>query len=293
MTADHFRALLLAAVAAFPVVPDPGRQQEQKHVALLVHGFNNKWAEEAKLYQAVCDGLFSGPGSMGVGIWFDWPSKGTALGYLPDRADARECAPDLADILDGFYDWLLVKERDASNNPDDPAAACQAKTSVIAHSMGNYLVQKAMYQLWQRRHQPLTVSLVNQMLMVAADVDNDLFKSGEAVHDTDGDGIANLTYRVTALYSGLDAVLGVSAGLKHFGKRRLGRTGLDRTCPVPDNVWDVDCTPLWPGGASYPDAWRVHSLYFYEQKTIDLMRHVLSGVDRGILVARGVAPDPV
>ena len=37
---------------------------------------------------------------------------------------------------------------------------------------------------------------------------------------SDGDAIANLTYRVTALYTGLDTVLGMSAGLKHFGKRQ-------------------------------------------------------------------------
>ena len=59
---------------------------------------------------------------------------------------------------------------------------------------------------------------------------------------SDGDAIANLTYRVTALYTGLDTVLGMSAGLKHFGKRRLGRSGLDRSYPIPDNVWDIDCT---------------------------------------------------
>ena len=57
---------------------------------------------------------------------------------------------------------------------------------------------------------------------LAADVDNDLFRAGESYGANDGEGIANLTYRVTALYTGRDAVLGTSAGLKHFGKRRLG-----------------------------------------------------------------------
>ena len=76
---------------------------------------------------------------------------------------------------------------------------CRAKISIIAHSMGNYLLQKAMHQVWTRKNQPLLVSLVNQLIMVAADVDNDLFSGGETVDRTDGDGIANLTYRVTAL----------------------------------------------------------------------------------------------
>src|SRR5262249_8679941 len=126
------------------------------------------------------------------------------------------------------------------------------------------------------------VSLVNQLLMVAADVDNDIFGSGEEVARTDGDAIANLTYRVTALYSGLDNVLGASAGLKHFGKRRLGRSGLDRTTPLPDNVWAFDCSRYFK--ASQSD---IHSAYFETPKVIDLMRAVLRGVDRTVIAGSG------
>jgi Alpha/beta hydrolase of unknown function (DUF900) len=91
--------------------------------------------------------------------------------------------------------------------------------------MGNYLLQKAMAAAWTRKNQPLLVTLVNQLLMVAADVDNSLFDTGAPDND-DGAAMANLTYRVTALYSGRDAVLGASAELKHFGARRLARSGL-------------------------------------------------------------------
>ncbi|MDQ6663672.1 MAG: hypothetical protein M3Z23_04710, partial [Acidobacteriota bacterium] len=138
---------------------------------------------------------------------------------------------------------------------------------------------------WTRKYQPLLVSLINQLLMVAADVDNDLFKSGEAVDKSDGDAIANLTYRVTALYTGRDPVLGLSAGLKHFGKRRLGRSGLDLTVPLPDNVWEVDCSSLIP-----PNSENVHSAYFESAGTLELMRQVLRGVDRGVLASEGLAP---
>jgi hypothetical protein len=58
--------------------------------------------------------------------------------------------------------------------------------------------------------------------MVAVDVDNDIFDSGEQIGDGDGEGMANLSYRVTVFCSGRDPVLGVSAGLKHIFKRRLG-----------------------------------------------------------------------
>jgi hypothetical protein len=64
---------------------------------------------------------------------------------------------------------------------------------------------------------------------------------------------------------------------------------LDTTCPEPDNVWDTDCTPLLPGGAQFPDTGKVHGIYFENPKILDLMRQVLRGLDRGILVARGIA----
>jgi esterase/lipase superfamily enzyme len=92
---------------------------------------------------------------------------------------------------------------------------------MIAHSMGNYVLQKAMVAAWTRKNQPLLASLLNQLVMVVADVDNDLFDAG-APDNNDGNAIANLSYRITALYSGRDAVLGMSAGLKHSGRAGSG-----------------------------------------------------------------------
>ena len=219
VTEGSFQKLLVAATDEFPVV-DHGSNENQRHVTFFVHGYNNDWKDAAQRYAQVSRDLFGGAKSLGICISFDWPSLGSVLGYLPDREHARECATDLADVLSRLYDWLLIKQVDASR---DESKACKAKVSLIAHSMGNYLTQKAMAAVWTRKNQPLLVSLVNQLLMVAADVDNDLFNpsSDDA---TDGSAIANLTYRITALTSGRDSVLGASSGMKHFGTRRLGRS---------------------------------------------------------------------
>ena len=120
--------------------------------------------------------------------------------------------------------------------------------------------------------------------MVAADVDNDLFESNSS-DGTDGDAIANLTYRVTALYSGRDAVLGASAGLKHFGIRRLGRSGLAVRPPTEkDNVWDVDCSSFFSPETGGMD---VHGAYFDTEGTLSLMKHILRGIDRSVLETVG------
>ena len=181
---------------------------------------------------------------------------------------------------------MLGKQAAAAVNLDK---ACRARTSVIAHSMGNYVLQYGLEALWTRKNRPLLVSLLQEVLMVAADVDNDIFRSGENISHGDGEGLANLSYRITALYTGRDDVLGSSAGLKHFGKRRLGRSGIDRTYPVPDNVWDIDCSTLLS-----PDVngLAIHGEYFNlrETKVYSLMRRLLQGTDRSVLIASGEVP---
>jgi esterase/lipase superfamily enzyme len=276
-TGPQFKKELIKTADQFPQFDDPAEQEDQKHVTLFVHGYNNSWDDAARRYLKICQSLFSPAKGLGICVLFTWPSDGLATDYLPDRADAEKSAPELADVLSDLFDRLLDRQAAAAK---DSNKACKAKTSMIAHSMGNYVLQKAMQFAWTRKSQPLLVSLINQLIMVAADVDNDLFQGGETVSKTDGDAIANLTYRITALYSGRDSTLGLSAGLKHFGKRRLGRSGLDGTVTPPDNVWGVDCSSMFK-----PDQTGIHSAYFEEPRTIALMRDILRGADRGIILA--------
>ncbi len=295
VSGGNFQKLLVAAADEFPDV-EHGENEKQSHVTILVHGYNNQFASAAAFYENICQRLFSGRNSLGLCILYDWPSRGSILGYEPDRSHARLCAHDLTDILSTLFDWLVKKQQDAvavaraedrgKKSVDNP---CKAKVSLIAHSMGNYVVQRAMSDAWTRKNQPLLISLINQLLMVAADVDSNLFDNG-APDNKDGAAIANLTYRITALYSGRDAVLGASAGLKHFGARRLGRSGLSGRPPVADvssptdNVWDVDCSSFFPSKTSPQD---IHGAYFFNDGTIDLMRQILRGLDRNVLNTLG------
>ncbi len=274
---EEFQKLLVKAAERFPMIDDPALHEDQKHVTLFIHGYNNTWDEAAHRYQQLCQSMFTGDAGLGQCVMFTWPSDGSAANYLPDRSDARASAEHLADVLSRLYDWLVRKQADAAL---DDRKACRAKTSIIAHSMGNYLVQNAMQIAWTRKNQPLLVSLINQLIMVAADVDNDIFDSGESVGRGDAEGLMNLTYRITSLFSGRDPILGLSAGLKHFGKRRLGRSGLSDPSRVPGNVWEVDCSPLFHAGQK-----NIHAAYFEVDRTINLMRQILRGADRRELAA--------
>jgi len=286
MTAETFRQGVVAIADTFPD-PNTTPTEKQKHFNIFVHGFDTNWTSAVQRYGAIVNNLFTEPDSLGLCVLFTWPSKGSVAGYLPDRSEARQSGDDFADVLGALYDWMALKQTQGAKNASD---GCKAQTSVIAHSMGNYVVENAMNAAWTRKNRPLLMSLINQFVMVAADVDNDIFRSGDTVTHGDGEGIANLTYRVTALYSGKDSVLGMSAGLKHFGKRRLGRSGLDTTCPVPDNVWDIDCSTLFDDKVN---GMQVHSAYFNQQNCYDLMRLLLQGWDRRVLQSKKELPPPL
>ena len=283
--ADTFKQMLIQTANQFPN-PFGLAPEKQKHVCLFIHGYNVTWTGAMHTYENVASRLFDGPDSLGELISFDWPSKGALLGYLPDRAEARQTGDDLTEVLSELYDWMSYVQAQTAKSTDN---ACRAKTSIIAHSMGNYALEYAMNAVWTRKNRPLLVSLLQEVLMVAADVDNDLFRSGEDVTHGDGEGLANLSYRITAIYTGRDNVLGASAGLKHFGKRRLGRAGLDRTYPVPDNVWDIDCSTILNPAVGGID---IHSEYFSPSESVcySLMRAILQGVDRSILVSSNLVP---
>jgi esterase/lipase superfamily enzyme len=161
VTSTQFRALLAAAADAFPALTQ-SENENQSHVTLLVHGFNVSFDHSTKFYEDLSGRLFDGADSLGLCILYDWPSLGSVVGYEPDRASARDCAGDLTDILSELFDWLIKKQQAAINSDGDPKKACKAKVSLIAHSMGYYVVQKAMAAAWTRKNQPLLVSLINR-----------------------------------------------------------------------------------------------------------------------------------
>jgi esterase/lipase superfamily enzyme len=275
----QFTADLIRAAGELPAIANAVHcHEEQPHLSIFVHGYNTSWKDAAWRYDKLCRDLYDGPNGLGLCVLFTWPSDGSLAAYLPDRKDADESAIDFADVLFELYQYQVAVQAASAK---DATKACHVKTSVVAHSMGNYVLQKGMARAWTRANQPLLVSLFSQLLMVAADVDNDLFASGETVDGSDGDAVANLCYRITALYSGRDPALAASAGLKHFGQRRLGRAGLARDRPVPANAWDLDCTPFF-GNTKTAD---VHSAYFDLPKTIEIMRRVLRGEDRAVIRA--------
>lgn len=273
VSSEEFGEALANVAASFPSYTDE-ENEFQKHVSLFVHGYNNDWKASVDRYADIYNRLYAGPDGLGVLVLYTWPSDGSVASYLPDREDARDSAPALANALVDLHTHILVMQRYAAKE-NDIKKQCRAKVSVIAHSMGNFVMQNALAIAAKKLNSPQLITLIHQLVMVAADVDNDIFQKGKP-DDSDGKLMSNLCYRIAALYTGLDSVLGASAGLKHFGTRRLGRSGLANRCDVWDNVFDQDVTDLIKKD-------NIHSAVFESKASIDLLRQILIGVDRKFL----------
>lgn len=140
------------------------------------------------------------------------------------------------------------------------------------------MLQNGLATAAKRLNSPQLVTLLHQVVLVAADIDNDIFNCDKP-DDSDGSLMANLSYRIGALYTGLDDTLGASAGLKHFGTRRLGRSGLPRDTEVWDNVFDYDVSGLISHKGN------IHSAVFESTRSMQLVERILRGVDRAHLSA--------
>lgn len=272
VTEPEFRKQLSDAALQFPLLSDE-ENEKQKHISLFVHGYNNSWQDAVTRYVSLKKNLFKGANGLGELICYTWPSDGSAASYLPDREDARESAPLLADALVTLNDHVIALQRLASG---DINKQCRAKVSIIAHSMGNFVIQKALAIAAKKLNSPQLITLIHQLVMVAADVDNDIFDRSMPA-GSDGSLMSNLCYRIGALYTGLDQVLGASAGLKHFGTRRLGRSGLaNQGVNVYDNVFDFDVSDLIIKK-------NIHSAVFDSPDAMELLRKILIGIDRAHL----------
>lgn len=201
-----------------------------KPVLVFIHGFNNSWAKDMETFQEICANL----GDDSTVIAYSWDSLGSVFDYLQDRCRAEQSGADLLLLLQALY-------LPNANLPN-----------VIAHSMGNFLLQMAL----EKSEKPC----IHNLVMVAADVDCDVLKSSK---------IAQWTGNGLVLYSQLDGALMASTEI-HGLIPRLGLTGAARG--YPPNFSGVNCTMLMPFHFDFVDN---HSFYFQWKEGYQLMRKEL------------------
>lgn len=175
-------------------------------VLLFVHGFNTAF-DDALIRSAQLSVDLSRRGIFDVGapMLFSWPSAGKlSLGdYRGDQARSLEAAP----FLEEFLDLITANPR-------------IHRVNIVAHSMGNRILTSALESYaadYLERH--ARDDLEFRIILVAADVDRDIFEATTGVLD-------NLKANVTIYTSDVDRALHVSEIVN--SKLRLGDTNGDK-----------------------------------------------------------------
>ena len=127
------------------------KNSSEKDVLLFIHGFNVNFNDAImRTAQLGYDLNFKG-----VVTAFSWPSVGSLLGYEADCSTADISALYLCDFI------KLLTKGDVN------------KLHIIAHSMGNVVLTKALEKLKIEGNYPNKI--INQIILAAPDIDKDVF----------------------------------------------------------------------------------------------------------------------
>lgn len=190
----------------------------ERDAVIFVHGYNVSF-ENAAVRAAQIGFDLSVKGAM---AFFSWPSQGAVKGYSADEATIEASEPFIAEFIEDFV-----------------ARSGAAKVHIIAHSMGNRGVLRAIDRI-ANKAQRRTGVLIGQVILAAADVDADTFRNLS--------GAYGLVSRRTTLYvSSRDRAIEASRWLHDFARAGL----LPPIMIVPGidtiNVTNVDLTTLGHG----------------------------------------------
>ena len=215
------RAAVIDRPHALALLHDHVKRSAKKNVLVFVHGFNNRFEDSVyRFAQIVHDS-----GTDAVPVLFTWPSKGSILAYGYDR----ESSTYSRDQLEGVLKALA----------SDPAVG---EVSVLAHSMGNWLLLESLRQMAIRDGQ--VAPKIKNVLLAAPDVDIDVARTQIAAMGPNRPAFALFVSRE-------DKALALSADL-HGAEARLGSIDpLDpsyRAMLVKDRVAVFDLSALNKAG---------------------------------------------
>jgi len=207
-------------------------------------------------------------------VLFTWPSNGQALPFVSYKSDRGEAAGSSGAVGRGLLkvrDFLQALGREVRSgnrhvakmrmaleaqgvraSEIDRAVAQMEATEVcghnihlLAHSMGNFVLQHALDRLWEFTPGTALPRLFDRVFLCAADVDDDVLEPSKAVEQVHQ--VAN----VVSFYDNpSDNALRVSDHTKG-NPERLGQRGAARPQALHQKMLQVDCSALVTGFAQH------------------------------------------
>jgi pimeloyl-ACP methyl ester carboxylesterase len=173
-------------------------------ITIYVHGYNTSQVDNLRRMDLIRNGLH-GEGYRGALIAYDWPSAGVVSAYDGDKRNAKKTAEYL--VSDGILPLLALSPK--------------PKVNLIAHSMGAYLILRALSEFDDDAGPGAGAWRMNEALFVSGDADRRWFGKG-----TWGSLLlAHRAKRFTNYFSQLDEVLNAAVPINGF-RARVGRSGM-------------------------------------------------------------------
>ncbi|MFN0100696.1 MAG: alpha/beta hydrolase [Bryobacteraceae bacterium] len=191
-----------------------------KHVCVLVHGFNNPIENVTKAYWELVKGMdqpgLNGPTGYGLIVGFTWPGSRTPVGYFGAVPKAGRSGPFLRDLVNALRTVAMTVD-------------------VQTHSLGARVALKALADPKK--------TFVDNLILTAAATDNNILEPGGTffdsvsscnrcfVYHSNKDPVLSGSFWIGDILDGIHAALGLKAP-------RNKKITLEKT----PNIYVVDCT---------------------------------------------------
>lgn len=205
--------------------------KDRSDILIFIHGYLYDFDDELKAILDLKKIFIDNPASPVEHILFvSWPASGSMipLSYFDDKASSINSGTSLVRLF-YFYTQFL---KDIFSNRD--LAPCNQRIHLMAHSMGNRVLQSMLYSL--KRENILRV--IDQVLLLNADVSYKVFEDSEDSFNK----LPLLANRISIYLNRQDIILGASQFTKNILTPRLGKNGPSDIAHYKDIVSIIDCT---------------------------------------------------
>lgn len=263
-------------------------RRESLETVIFIHGFNVSFKDglqcAAQLERLLTErnSLDSGEAPKLMMVLFSWPSDASlllssasnskkAIAYKNDRMDAQASGIAFARAFLKLTDFIAETTEDER---------CDQKIHLIAHSMGNYVLRHAVQEMRKQVGDQLP-RVFNQILMMAADEDDDAFEFEHKLLL-----LPRLTRRTSIYFNRGDLALWASDNFKG-NPTRLGSDGPYHPQQLPRNVYSIDCTEVVAATGSPSE----HGYFTTSPRVVADMRRVVRGEIPDEILGRKYIPE--
>ncbi|WP_294291958.1 alpha/beta hydrolase [uncultured Chryseobacterium sp.] len=205
--------------------------KDRSDVMIFIHGYAYDFDDELKAIIDLKKIFIDNPLSPVEHILFiSWPASSSIvpLTYFDDKAASINSGTSLVRLF-YFYTQFL---KDIFSNRN--LAPCNQRIHLMAHSMGNRVLQSMLYSLKKEN----ILRVIDQVLLLNSDVSYRVFEDSEDSFNK----LPLLANRISIYLNRKDVILGISQFTKNILTPRLGKNGPGDIEHFKDIVSIIDCT---------------------------------------------------